>query len=77
MYKYVQIIQIYVKIWTYLHRNVKFNNYVNYEQVAHRARDTTAAVWCCLKYAVLHIFHKHEKNVIICKIWDRSPYECS
>ena len=68
MSKYVQNMQIYANIWTYLPINVKFNKYVKYEQVAYRARDHTAAVWCCLKSAVLHIFHKYEKNVIICKI---------
>ena len=68
---------------------VKFNKYVKYGQVAlpYRARDHTAAVWCCLKYAVLHIFHKYEKNVIICMqnlgpksesiLMHLSPYVCS
>ena len=37
--------QIYAKIWTYLHINVKFNKYVKYEQVAYRAPDHTTAVW--------------------------------
>ena len=69
--------QKYAKIWTYLHINVKFNKYVKYEQVTHRVPDYTAAVWSGLKYAVLNIFHTYEKNVIICKIWDRSPYKCS
>ena len=72
MQKYVKLCTKYayicIYIWTYLPINVKFNKYVKYEQVAYRARDHTAAVWCCLKSAVLHIFHKYEKNVIICKI---------
>ena len=80
MQKYVKRCTTYAyicKIWTYLHINVLFKKYVKYGQIAYRARDHIAAVWCCLKYAVLHIFHKYEKNVIMCKIWDRSSYECS
>ena len=94
--KYAEIFKIrtkyakYAKIWTDLHINVKFNKYVKYEQVAYRARDHTAEVWCCLKNAVLDIFHKYEKNIIISstihmqnlgpiqiQLSDLSPYICS
>ena len=56
--------------------NLKINKYVKYEQVAYRARGLTTVVRPLLKYAILHISHIYEKNVIKCKIWDRSPYEC-
>ena len=69
--------QKYAKTWTYLPINVKFNKYVKYEQVVNRAPDNTAVVWSGLKYAVLHVFLEYEKNVIIFKIWDRSPYKRS